>query len=113
MAAKIQIPKHLTGQSRAWFEQMLEAYAFDDEPHALRILQAAAEQLQRAEGYREAIVKHGLVYADRNGNPRENPACVGERACHNTFRLLCRELGVEPAATAEDVRLPRVVGRPA
>ena len=109
--AKMPTPTHLKGRAKKWFRSMVDAYlGFDSEPNAVSILQAAAEQLQRADQYRESIEKRGLMIDDRFGQPKENPAAVGERAAANLHRLLCRELGLEPAAE-EKIRLPRVVGR--
>jgi hypothetical protein len=78
---------------------MLQAYeGFDAEPNAVSVLTGAALQLQRADAYDDSIAKDGLMLKDRFGQLKENPAAVGERAAWNTHRLLCRELGVEPAA---------------
>ena len=108
---KIITPTHLKGRARKWFRSMVDAYlGFDSEPNAVSILEAAAEQIQRSDEYRKSIEARGLMIEDRFGQQRENPAAVGERAAANLHRLLCRELGLEPAAE-ENIRLPRVVGR--
>ena len=109
----IQAPKHLQGPARKWFQAMLKSYeGFESEPAAVTLLTGAAEQLQRVSEYRAAIAKAGgVIVQDRFGSDKEHPAAGGERAAWNSHRLLCRELGIEPAKSDETVRLPRVVGR--
>ena len=109
--AKITVPRHLKGKARKWFAEMLAAYVgFEDEPNSVSILVAAAEQLRRCEQYRESIEQCGLMIDDRFGQPKENPAAVGERSAANLHRLLCRDLGLEPAVD-EKIRLPRIAAR--
>ena len=112
--SKIATPEILKGRARTWFEEMLESYeGFDSEPNSVSVLTEAAVQLMRLDEYRKAIERDGAIIQDRYGSPKEHPAAVAERSAANSHRLLCREMGVEPAQTAEDVRLPRIASRSA
>lgn len=103
---KIQPPECIQGRPREWWTSMVEAYAFDDEPHAIALLTQAAVQLQRIEQFRAAIDSDGVVIQDRFECVKEHPAAAAERAATNLFRLLVRELGIMPAN--DDPRPPRI-----
>lgn len=100
-------PEHLSGNARTWWAAMIEEFDFADDPAGLAMLTSAAVQLQRLNAYGEAIRRKGVIITDRFGMPKENPACVGERAAGNLFRLLCRELGIDPD-NGEAPRAPRI-----
>ena len=111
MRTKLKPPAYLKGHARAWWAAMVDAYAgFDAEPNARSLLDGAALQLMRAEQARKAIDRDGVAPLDRFGKPKEHPSLVTERAAMNLHRLLCREMGLQPAET-EDTRLPRLAGR--
>jgi phage terminase small subunit len=108
---KLRPPRFLRGTAKAWWAEMVVAYDFADDPGGRTLLTAAATQLQRSEEARTQIAKDGLCLPDRFGIMREHPCAVSERAATNLFRLLTRELGLEPAANTESTHAPRIAGR--
>ena len=107
--SKLAPPEHVQGSAREWWLAMVQEFSFDDDPAGLQALSVAATQLMRMQQYRAAIEANGgPIIEDRFGYPREHPACVGERAAANLFRLALRELGIASTASDESNRLPRL-----
>lgn len=88
-------PRHLSPTSRAWWREMIAAYAFD--PAALRILEGAATTWDRALSARESIASEGAVIHDRFGSPRTHPAVAIEKNALIAFARLMRELAIDPS----------------
>jgi hypothetical protein len=63
----------------------------------LRLLTLAAEAWDRGEAARRAIAKHGMIYQDRFGQPRQRPECAIERDSRIGFARLLRELDLDVA----------------
>ncbi len=104
----IKAPKYLRAATQRWFQQVVTEYAL--EPHHIRLLILASETWDRACQAREALAKHGLTFADKNGNPRARPEVAIERDSRIAFARLLRELAldVEPPETP---RPPRTGGQ--
>ena len=107
---KLKPPTYIKGAARKWWLSMIDSYSFTGDPAGLSLLNAAALQLARADEAREQISKDGVCIPDRFGQTKEHPSLVTERAALNLFRLLTREMGLEPA-DSEKTRLPRIAGR--
>src|SRR6266481_5438642 len=88
-------PKHLRKESAAFFVNVMTDYALDD--HHVILLTKACESLDRIEEAREIIKKESLMYKDRFGSPRANPAVAIERDNKTAVARLFRELGLDLA----------------
>src|SRR5262245_51917633 len=104
---KTRPPRHLSDESRAWFAHVTKE--FDLESHHLKLLQAAAECWDRASEARTLLKEQGLVFTDRHGHLRPNPATVIERDNKTLFARLVRELGLD-VVDPDDSRPLRVQG---
>ena len=95
---KTDAPSHLQTRGREWF--CMVASAFNFEPHDLALVQAAAEQLDRAEAARVQIAAEGQTTIDRFRQVKPHPAVEQEKQALLAFVRLRRELGldVEPPA---------------
>ena len=88
-------PTHLTGIAREWWMTTIREWDLD--ANGMRLLQLAADALQRGEEARQVIAKQGATYVDRFGAPRRHPATVIERDAAATFARLVRQLGLKDA----------------
>jgi hypothetical protein len=79
-----------------------------DEPHALRVLTLACEALDRCEGARKAIKRHGTTYVDRFGAPKARPEVAIERDSRIAAIRAFRELSLDGAMP--EPRMPRIGG---
>ena len=86
-------PAHIGKRGKEFWKSVLTD--FDLEPHHLDLLQAACEQLDRAESARKEVEKHGVTVLDRFEQHKANPAVELERQAHCTFLRLVRELGLD------------------
>jgi len=100
-------PKHLRAETRKWWLSVIADYEL--EPHHTRLLSMAAETWDEYVAAREAVKKHGMVYADRFGQPKARPEIAIERDCRVGFARLIRELGLD-LGEPDEVRPPRIVG---
>src|SRR4051812_31823165 len=100
-------PKTLGKHGKKLWEQTLATYDLVD-AHHLRLLEAAAICLDRADAAREVIEAQGITTVNSRNEVKEHPAVGIERQAFSTFRGLIRELGldIEPA----EVRGPRRPG---
>ena len=99
-------PEWLSEASRTWFQTMTATFDFDTDPSGLRLLEAAAAQLDRLAVLRECLADAGPLVQDRFGQLKENPAAAAERSASNTLRLLLRELDLSDGDD-ESHRIPR------
>jgi phage terminase small subunit len=102
-------PGHLRTPTRKWFESVVENYAL--EQHHERLLQVAGEAWDRAQLAREALRRHGLVYQDRFGAPKQRPEVAIGRDAMVVFMRAVRELRLDVGQPAEDERPPRIPER--
>jgi phage terminase small subunit len=86
-------PAHLRPATRKWWKSVCADYEL--EQHHIRILTLAAEAWDRAEMAREALAQHGMVFADRFGQPHARPEIAIERDSRIGFCRCVRELGLE------------------
>ncbi len=97
MEKKTPLPKHLTPASRKWARKILDAWVL--EPHQVKLLVQAAEQLDRITEARERIKADGGPYFKNfRGEPRPHPALRDERDGRVTFARLVRELNLSEEA---------------
>jgi hypothetical protein len=73
---------------------MTAAWAFE-EPHALALLEQAAECLDRIGAARNVLAREGAIIHDRFGSPKEHPAARAERAAMALFAAIVRDLRLE------------------
>ena len=106
-SAKPRPPTHLRASTRRWWAQVSTEYEL--EPHHERLLTLAAEAWDRSQGAREAIAKHGAVYSDRFGAPRQRPEVAIERDARLAFARLIRELRLD-VQPDEGARVPGLNG---
>jgi phage terminase small subunit len=95
------VPPQLGIAGRRFFLDVMGQYALE-EAHHLALLVGAAEALDTAAAAREALTRDGVVFRDRFGQPRANPAAAILRDAKATFVRLIRELGldVEPPSSS-------------
>jgi P27 family predicted phage terminase small subunit len=89
-------PSHLGTAGRRFWAAVVAEY--DLEPHAVELLAAACEQLDRAAAAREMIAAEGLTTVDRFGQVKPHPAVGIEKEAHLAFMRLRRELNVDTPA---------------
>ncbi len=102
----MKAPKHLRPDTRRWFESVIESYEL--EAHHVRLLRLAGEAWDRCQQAREILAESGLTYLDKNGCPKPRPEVAIERDSRTGFARLVRELQLDIAAPADDVRVPRL-----
>lgn len=87
----------LSKEAEAFYQEIIKEYQIDD-CAGLRILQTACEALDRMRAAQTAIEKNGVVFEDRYGQPRLNPACSVERDARAQFLAALKQLhlDVEP-----------------
>ena len=100
-------PKHLKATTRRWYQAVLDEYQL--EPHHRRLLLLAAEAWDRCQQAREALAKHGIVYADRFGAPHARPEVGIERDSRLAFARLIRELALDVESPGDN-RPPVITG---
>jgi hypothetical protein len=101
--AKKTPPAHLSQASRAWWARVHTDFELDD--HQSKMVQHAAEALDRAELARVVLAEHGLSYDDRFGAPHARPEVRVLREAVETFARLCKLLKIDPPEP--DNRRPR------
>jgi phage terminase small subunit len=72
---------------------VLGEFTFESD-HQYQLLGSACAMLDRIDAARTDIAERGTLTADRFSILRENPSLATERQAANSFRLLCRELGL-------------------
>ena len=102
----MKAPAHLTESTTQWFEEVCEQ--FELESHHLKLLQLAAEALDRVTEARAIIDKAGIVIEDRFGAPRTHPAVAIERDSRIAYARLLRELDLDTEAPREASRPPQL-----
>ena len=108
LAREAKAPAHLSKDARAWWRAVTSEYLL--EPHHLRLLQAAAEAWDRAQGARQEVAAYGsLTITDSNGNMRAHPLIAVERDSRTLFARLVRELDLDAEGPAERARLPAIL----
>jgi P27 family predicted phage terminase small subunit len=103
----VQAPRHLSDRSRKVYRTLVDDYRLHEEPAALTTLRLACEALDRTEQARIVIDREGLTVATTDGAVKTHPAVAIERDSRLAALRAFRELGLEPAATGDDVRPPR------
>lgn len=98
-------PKDLSRATREWWKQITDGWEVD-EPHHLRLLEAAARAWDRAEEARAQLKADGLTTTDRYGGVRAHPLLAVERDARTQFIRAVRELRLDDAP-APDARPPR------
>lgn len=89
----MKTPEHLRPDTRKFYESVAGDYVLD--VHHLKLLLLACESLDRCIEAREALAKHGTVFADRFGQPHARPEIGIERDSRLAFSRLLRELGLD------------------
>jgi phage terminase small subunit len=76
---------------------------YDLHEHHLELLRRLCEASDRADAARAVLEEHGLVYANRFGEPRPRPEVAIERDSRLAVVRITRELGldVEPVPPRE------------
>jgi phage terminase small subunit len=100
-------PAHLSADSKKFWRWAVDA--FEMEPHDLKLLRLACENLDGAEASRQQVEKDGRIYLDGKGKPRNHPSVAQHRDCSVTAARILRELRL--SETAPDARPPRIGGR--
>jgi len=95
-------PKHLTKESKEFFNKIVKNYNLED--HHIKILILACDCLDRIKQAREVILIRPF-YVDRFGQPKVNPAYQIESSNKILFARLIRELNL-------DTEVPSGLGRP-
>ena len=101
-------PAHLKPATKTWWRSVVADYELEE--HHLRLLTAAAEAWDRLTQAREALRRHGMVYADRFGSPKARPEVAIERDSRIAFARLLRELALNVEAPNSS-QPPRIRGR--
>jgi phage terminase small subunit len=86
-------PRSLGKPGKAFWKKVLDEFSFTSD-HQYQLLESACSMLDRAHAARADISSRGTLAPDRFGILRENPSLATERQSANTFRLLCREIGL-------------------
>jgi len=109
MASKKQeSPSHLATATRRWFSEVAADYEL--ESHHMKILEMAAQAWDEYESARKAVTKHGQIFVDRYGQPRERPEVSIARQARTAFARLIRELALD-VESPTFARPPRLGGQ--
>ncbi len=82
-------PAHLSRAARKWWSGVMESYEIED--HAVAIVTAAAEAMDRKEQARLTLLKEGLTSECRDG-VKTHPCVAIERDSRLAFLRAVREL---------------------
>lgn len=102
--SKRKPPAHLRKPTAAWWNEVVAEFVLEE--RHIRLLTLACEAWDRGQQAREALKKHGLVYADRFGQPRSRPEIAIERDSRVAFARLLRELQLDISEPNEQNRPP-------
>ena len=86
-------PEGLSEDMVAWWDGIVWAYELD--PHHLRILQRACESWDVSETALTVVREQGSTFLDRFAQPKERPESAIWRASVTLFRQLVRELQLD------------------
>lgn len=92
--AKPKAPAHLSAESKKFFRWVSEEYDISD-PAGLRLLQSAAEALDRIRQCREKIDADGVSVVDRFGQRRAHPLLSVERDNRAAFLAAMKSLNLD------------------
>ena len=106
---KIEAPTYLAKPTRGWLEKIANEYELEE--HHLRLLELAGRSWDRAEEAREYLSHQGIVFEDRYGQLKPNPAVNIERDSQLRFARLLRELNLDAEQPPETPRPPRTGGQ--
>ena len=87
----MNIPKHLTPESKLIWAKMNKTYMLDDEQFLL--LKVSLESYDRMQLCRLAIVADGILIASHTGTKHLNPAIQAEKIAVSNFLQSWRLLG--------------------
>jgi P27 family predicted phage terminase small subunit len=96
MAPKPKIPRApatLKSAGKSYWKTVFTNFVVED--HHIDLLRSACEQLDRAAGAREVILRDGLTTTDRFKALKAHPCVEIERQAHSTFLKMSRELGLD------------------
>jgi len=96
--------KHLSAESRRWMASIEAEFVLED--HHRRLLQAAAEQWDRAQEARAQVAIDGAYTPNRFGEMKVHPGVAVQRDAQTLFARLVRELNLDSAP--DDPRPPRI-----
>ena len=90
-------PKTLSKEAAAWWTNLVDEYALDDQA-ALLLLETAMLAFDRMNAARRAIAKEGMTFKDRWGQRRVHPLLAAERDARQGMLAALRalHLDVEP-----------------
>ncbi|HPS56180.1 MAG TPA: P27 family phage terminase small subunit [Sedimentisphaerales bacterium] len=103
MKKQIKAPSHLSKQAKDFFKQVLADYCLED--HHLKLLRLACEAWDEKEIARLIIKKEGMVFTDKFGQFKANPAVKIQNDARICFARLLREMQLD--ICPEEARLPR------
>ncbi len=89
----LSAPKHLSPEMKAFWNAILRDFAPDDA--GLKVLQAACEAFDAAQGAREAVAADGLTVRDRFGQVRAHPLLAEERRQRESYVRAVIALGLD------------------
>ena len=92
-------PKHLSAESKRWWQKISEEYRLDDEA-GLLILQTACEAFDRMRGAQHQIAEDGTTFQDRFGQIKGHPLLPTERDARAQLLAALKQLNldIEPLA---------------
>ena len=86
----------LSKEAQTIFDKISSEYeGITDDPAAVLILTSALEAYDRMRQAQAAIAAHGLVYLDRYGQPKANPAATVERDSRSAMLGALRHLNLD------------------
>lgn len=100
-----QAPQFLKAPTRGWMNALLKTY--DLEERHVRVLALAGQAWDRCAEIRTILTREGYQVRDRFEQTQVHPLMGEERAQARLFAGLMRELGLDLAADAEPLRMPR------
>jgi len=86
-------PDDLQPETAAWWRSVNATW--DLEQHHQRLLTLAARAWDRAEAAHRAVEEAGLVFTDKYGQIKPNPAVAIEATARNAFVRCLRELDLD------------------
>ncbi|MFZ7126373.1 MAG: P27 family phage terminase small subunit [Desulfobacterales bacterium] len=96
MAVKRPGISNLSREAKRIFKAITSEFAgIDDDPAAVLILKTSLEAFDRMRQAQQAIADHGVVFLDRYGQPRSNPAVAAERDSRAAMLAALRQLNLD------------------
>lgn len=95
---KVRTKVKLSPEAQSWHDQLVKDYDIKDTAGKL-LLQSAFEAFMRMRDAQAMITQHGIIFIDKAGQLKPNPACTIERDQRSQMLLCLKSLHLDMEIT--------------